>query len=143
MNSRADIPKDVWIDELESDLGQAAALRLIANLGGQRRDIPLEADGSVLSDEVGIDIVRWLARRFGGTKLSIPSARGREQQDRANQLRAAILEGGLFHPRRTANDIAVEFGVTSDWVRILRGRMRRECDRECNIEPEFPFFDEN
>ena len=30
-----------WIDELERDLGLAARLRLVANVGGQTRHIPV------------------------------------------------------------------------------------------------------
>lgn len=130
---------DAWIDELERDLGQAAAMRLLVNAGGQRRDIPKRADGSVLAREVGVDVVAWLADRFGGTKLDIPSMRGRERQDLSNRLRAAILEDGLTRPVRSANVIANEFGVTAAWVHKLRSRMRREFE----IEPELPFFDDN
>lgn len=138
MPRRADIPQDAWIDELERDLGQAAALRLLANMGGQRRQIPKRARGSKLVEEVGAEIVVWLSGRFGGTKLDIPSARGREQQDRASRLRAALIEDGLTQPRRSANVIATEFGVTASYVHKLRAQLRREFD----IEPMFGFFDD-
>ncbi len=119
-------PRTAWIDELERDLGQAAVLRLLANVGGQRRNIPKRAEGSVLSREVGEDVVRWLAARFGDTEIDIPSRHGRERQNRANELRAAILEAGLTSPTRSANVIAAEFGVTTVWVSYLRREMREE-----------------
>ncbi|MFE3838867.1 hypothetical protein [Pseudogemmobacter sonorensis] len=123
-----------WIDELERDLGLAARLRVIANAGGQRRDIPRpeNAAGSALAVEVGEEIVRWLGERFAGTKIDIPSARGTEVQRRASLLRAAILEAGLTEPLRSANDLAREHGVTSMWVRKLRAEMRRDA----GIEPQ-------
>ena len=121
-----------WIDELERDLGLAARLRLIANAGGQRRDVPRpeNADVSVLASEIGEDAVRWLAERFGGTQIDVPSLRGSESRDRAALLRAAILDAGLTNPTRSANDLAREFGVTSMWVRKLRGEMRQEAGIE-------------
>lgn len=117
---------DRWIDDLEYDLGQAAVLRLLANAGGQRRNIPANAKGSALAREVGEEVVAWLSSRFANTSIDIPSRRGREQQDRANQLRAAVLEAGLTDPTRSANVIAAEFGVTTVWVARLRREMREE-----------------
>lgn len=136
MTRRADIPQDAWIDELERDLGQAAVLQLLANAGGQRREVPKRAEGSKLSGEIGTDIVVWLAHRFGGTKIDIPSARGREQQNRANRLRAAIIEDGLTQPRRSANVLATEWGVTAAYIHKLRSQLRREL----GMEPMLPLF---
>ena len=119
-----DRPHAGWIDELERDLGQPAVLRLIANAGGQRRRVPKRPNGSQLADEVGVDVVRWLSHRFGGNDIDIPSLRGRERQDGANRLRAAILDAGLTNPTRSANVIAAEFGVTASYVHKLRAQMR-------------------
>lgn len=117
-----------WIDELERDLGLPARLRVVANAGGQRRDIPRpeNAERSALAAEIGAAAVHWLAERFAGTKVDIPSARGSEVQRRASLLRAAILEAGLTNPSRSANDLASEHGVTSMWVRKLRAELRRD-----------------
>ncbi|MGR3479378.1 hypothetical protein [Salipiger marinus] len=130
---------DPWIDELERDLGQAAALRLLANAGGQRRDVPKRAAGSRLAEEVGLDVVEWLSDRFGGTALDIPGYRAREARDRAAELRAAILEAGLTTPNRSANVIAAEFGVTSAWVHKLRVQLRAELEQDTQLR--LPFFD--
>lgn len=135
----ADAPRDAWIDELERDLGQSAALQLLAAAGGQRRTIPRHAKGSRLSAELSVEIVTWLAARFGGTDVDIPSLRGRQQQDGAAQLRAAILEAGLTEPRCSANVIAARFGVTAQWVHKLRTQMRREY----GIQPLLPMFDDD
>jgi len=128
-----------WIDELERDLGQAARLRLIANAGGQRRDVPqlANAASSKLAREVGADVAIWLASRFGGDKVDFPTMRGRETERRASELTAAILEAGLTHPTRSANDIATEFGVSSMWVRKRRAELRRDQHRQ----PPLPLFD--
>ncbi|NEX47620.1 hypothetical protein [Pseudotabrizicola algicola] len=128
-----------WIDELERDLGLTVRLNVIANAGGQRRDIPRpeHSEASALASEIGVDAVRWLAERFAGTKIDIPSARGNEVQRRASLLRAAVLEAGLTNPTRTANDLAREHGVTSMWVRKLRAEMRRDA----GFEPLLPLFD--
>ena len=117
---------DRWIDELEHDLGQAAALRLLANAGGQRREIPKTLARSRLSQELGADVAAWLCERFGGMAVDIPSLHGRQRQDSASQLRAAILEAGLTDPTRSANDIATEHGVTAAWVHKLRSQMRAD-----------------
>lgn len=138
MNVRADLPQDAWIDELEHDLGQVAALRLLANAGGQRREIPKRPERSKLADEVGLGVVRWLSARFGGTAVDIPSKHGRERQTRASQLRAAILEAGLTDPKRSANVIAAEFGVTAAYVHKLRSQMRREYGQDDQMS--LPFF---
>lgn len=124
--TKSDRPRDAWIDELEHDLGQPAALRLLANAGGQRRDIPKRAAGSNLAAEVGEDIVTWLAARFGGTSVDIPSHMARKRQDKAARLRADILDAGLTNPTRSANVIAMEHGVTAAYVHKLRTQMRRE-----------------
>lgn len=133
-----DLPRDAWIDELERDVGQSAALRLLANAGGQRRDVPKRAEGSKLASEVGLGVVEWLVERFGGTALDIPSFSARQKQDRAAELRAAVLEAGLTNPSRSANVIASEFGVTAAWVHKLRTEMRREIDRDDQLSLPFP-----
>ncbi len=124
MTRPADIPRDAWIDELERDLGVCAVARLLANAGGQRRNVPKRAAGSKLAEEVGVDVVVWLSARFADTSVDIPSKLGRDRQDRAAALRAAILEAGLTDPVRSANDIAREHGVTAAWVHKLRTQMR-------------------
>ena len=128
-----------WIDELERDLGHAARLRLIVNAGGQRRSIPHPANAaeSALARELGVAVAVWLAERFAGTQPDFPTRRGRDGERRAALLRAAILEAGLTHPTRSANDIAVEHGVSSVWVLRLRNQMRAEADDQ----PELPMFD--
>lgn len=138
--SPAGRPIDAWIDEMEADLGAAAALRLLANAGGQRRQIPASASGSKLAIEVGEDVVTWLSDRFAGMAIDIPSPRGREQQSRASQLRAAILDAGLTQPTRSANVIAAEFGVTAAWVHKQRSQLRQELGSEDQLL--LPLFDD-
>ena len=134
-------PRDFWIDELERDLGQSAALRLLANAGGQRRNVPKSAEGSRLASEVGLAVVEWLVVRFGGTALDIPSFRARHKLDRAAELRASVLEAGLTNPSRSANVIATEFGVTAAYVHKLRTQMIREIGADRQIPLPFPPID--
>lgn len=124
-----------WIDELERDLGLSARLQVIQAAGGQRRDIPhpQNAASSALATEIGADAVLWLARRFAGTKIDFPSARGFDAQRQASLLRAAILDAGLTKPTRSANDLATEFGVTSMWVHKLRTQMRAELGEDAQL----------
>ncbi len=130
----SDRPVDAWIDEFERDLGQTAVLSLLAAAGGQRRAVPKSPIGSRLAREIGEDAAAWMSNRFGGTEVDIPSLRGRQQQDGAAALRAAILEAGLTDPRRSANVLAAEHGVR---VRKLRTKMRAEYA----VEPMLPLFD--
>lgn len=124
-----------WIDELERDLGLSVRLQVIQAAGGQRRDIPhpQNAASSTLAMEIGADAVLWLSRRFAGTKIDFPSARGSETQRQASLLRAAILDAGLTNPTRSANDLAQEFGVTSMWVHKLRTQMRAELGEDAQM----------
>lgn len=131
-----------WIDELERDLGLGARMRLLANAGGQRRDIPPPdfAAHSKLAQEVGRDVTIWLAERFGRTALDIPSVHAQKARDAASQLRAAILEAGLTDATRSANSIAHEHGVTSMWVRKLRAEMRADYGNDPQMI--LPLFDD-
>ena len=132
---------DAWIDELERDLGLAARLRLLANCGGQRRAIPMpaHAERSRLASEVGAAVAIWLAARFAGSELDIPSHRGQVARDMASALRAAVIEAGLTEPQRSANAIASEHGVTSMWVRKLRAELRAE--QRAERQMPLPLFD--
>ncbi|MBY6091055.1 hypothetical protein [Maritimibacter alkaliphilus] len=132
---------DSWIDELERDLGLPARLAVLANCGGQNRDIPSveRAARSKLASEIGVEATIWLAKRFAGTKLEIPSRLGAAARDRASQLRAAVMDAGLGeNPTRSANDIASEFNVTARWVHELRAQLRNE-HLHATRQLRFPF----
>lgn len=126
-----------FMDELERDLGQAARLRLMLNAGGQKRYIPKPAHirASSLANEIGLQTAVWLANRFPGAQISFPSRHGSDADERASQLRAAIIEAGLTEPAQSANDIAVAFGVTSRRVHQIRAELRGEAS-----EPALPLF---
>lgn len=117
-----------WIDEFERDLGLAVRQRLIANVGGQTRHIPVlaYAGNSQLAGEIGSEAARWLAYRFGGSKISFPSVTGTDRPNNKVQLEADILEAGLINPTKTANEIAKDHGVSSRWVEKLRRELRAE-----------------
>lgn len=119
-----------WIDELEAALGQPARLRLVANAGGQRRAIPRPANArtSKLAGEVGGDVTAWLADRFGGEDLDIPTDTAAVRSAKSALLVADILDAGLTNPTRSANDLARAHGVTRRWVMQLRAELRAEKD---------------
>lgn len=123
---------DPWVEELARDLGEAQRRRLLACLGGQRREVP-EVSGaatSKLAAEAGPDIALWLAERFGGTAVDFPSPHGVAVERNASRLRAAILDAELDEPARSRNGMATECGVTVAWVQRLRKQMRAERDGE-------------
>lgn len=111
-----------WIGELERELGQAARLRLLANAGGQRRYVPTAdcAPASALARELGEDVALWLAERFGGETLTIPSRGGEDGRARARALYDAVLTA----PHRSANDLAVEWGVSCRRIEQIRQDQR-------------------
>ncbi len=128
-----------WLDELEAELGQRAALRVLANCGGQRRNIPLpqNAAASALAIELGPQIACWIADRFGGGKVEFPSSHARRAGDAAARLRADVLEAGLTDPARSANDIARAHHRSVRRVEQLRQELRAESGREPDVLPLF------
>ena len=117
-----------WIDDLEADLGTPARLRLISMSGGRRRTIPhpRNVSASALVHEFGFDVTLWLAERFGGQDVEIPSGRADARAAASALLVADILEAGLTNPTRSANDLAKAHGVTQRWVRMLRRELSRQ-----------------
>lgn len=130
------------IDALEAALGQGAALRVLANVGGQRRNIPLprNAAASALAQEIGPKAAIWIADRFGGEIVVFPSRGGREAEARAARLRADVIEAGLTEPLRSANDIAAAHGVTARRVEQIRQDLRREGSRRPAPQRQLPLF---
>lgn len=116
------------IDELEADLGQAAALRVIANCGGQCRNIPLakNAARSVLAEEIGTTAACWIAGRFGGEIVQFPSIGGHQRNEEARRRLSAVIDAGLTDPSRSANDLAFDLGVSSRHVKRLRAQARAD-----------------
>lgn len=127
------------IHDLEADLGLGARLTVIANAGGQQKYVPKigSAKCSVLAREFGLEITFWLAARYGGTMITIPSRRGMEQEGHAAMLRAAVLDAGLTEPKRSASFLAKEFNVTERYIRFIRASLRDEQ----TLKP-LPLFDQ-
>lgn len=116
------------LDRLEAELGDLARARIIAEIGGRRVTIPMprNAPGSRLAEMIGLEAAQWLAEEYGGEAVDFPSRSGAASQERAARLLAAVLEAGLTHPTRSANDIADEFGVTRRRVTQLRQELRAD-----------------
>lgn len=117
-----------WIDELEADLGQAVALRVFANCGGQKRNVPLprNAARSALAHEIGVDAACWIAGRFGGEAVVFPSLYSRSRDDMASRRLAAVLDAGLTDPSKSLNDLAAELGISARHVSRLRQQARED-----------------
>lgn len=130
-----------FLDDLEADLGQREALKVLAAVGGQRRSIPLprNVSGSALCREIGIEAALWIAGRFGGTDLAFPNGRSREQEARTARLAADILDAGLTNPTRSSNELAQAHGVTERHVRRVRAALVREADADGQIT-DLPLF---
>lgn len=129
------------LDELEADLGPNCARKVIAALGGQSRSVPkLEwVTRSTLAREIGPVAARWIAERFGGSRIAFPSQRGQQMRRRAALIAADVLEAGLDHPKRSANDIAQSHGVTARRVQQIRKQLREDrAAHETRTPPNHP-----
>lgn len=114
------------LDQLEADLGLRVALCVLANCGGQRRSVPLpkNAARSALAREIGADAAHWIAARYGGEDVDVPSRTAREIDERASRLAADVLDAGLTEHRKSANDLASRHGVTVRHIHRLRAELR-------------------
>lgn len=97
-------------DTLLRLLGPAGLIRLVEAHGGTRLYIPASPERGKLADELGIEIVSKLSRRFGPDYISVPLAR----ELRARHYRAAGLSNA---------DIARKLGLAESAVNRLFRRM--------------------
>lgn len=116
------------LDELEADLGPDCARRVIDALGGQSRSVPKPewVTRSTLARQIGPVAASWIAERHGGTRIAFPSKGGHNMRNRSALIAADVLEAGLDHPKRSANDIAQSHGVTARRVQQIRKQLRED-----------------
>lgn len=112
------------LQEIAEDLGEEAALRFAARLGGTqiyvRRD-----EGGLLRDILGDELAAWLADRYGGEIIIVPMAKALMRQ-RHRELILSLSREGLG-----ADEIARRLGCTSRWVReVVRQAGRASAEDE-------------
>ena len=109
---------DRWpslLREVAETLGDQAALKLVAQLGGQRIVISKRAGETRLRDELlGVELAEYLERNFGGEYLRIPNFGARL----ADERRTIVLQ----NPNVSANDLAARLGITSRHVERIRAQ---------------------
>lgn len=111
---------EVWVSypELADVLGEAAAGRLCARVGGTPLFVPrTPAREKALSALLGEEGMARLCAAFGGLRVVFPNRRREPHKPRIIRL----LEAG--EPPRS---IALEIGVTERYVRQLARRVRRQ-----------------
>lgn len=101
-------------------LGEAAALRLAAAVGGQRRYVPADPAGARLAGEVGAlgpvgeDVVAVLAAHYPGESVYIPRGPA-DRSTAAEEVRRSNL---------SANQLAARLRVSVRTVHRLRSGVR-------------------
>jgi len=102
--------------EIAEELGDDAALKLVARYGGQVITVPLHANGSKIAQEVGLEIAKALVALRGGDKLSVPNFGLKLAEERRRFI--------LTHPDLSANDCAHKLGLTNRRVLQIRSEAR-------------------
>ncbi len=98
--------------ELNDLLGDDGFLLLIENQGGKRLHIPVNPNNSQLSDQIGLDNVEKLSKRYAGDQMRVPLAR----EFRVRQYRALDISNAK---------IARRIGMTETGVDKIVARLKR------------------
>lgn len=114
-----------WLGEFRADLGEEAAERLCALVGGQRRHIPRTECGGWIARAAGAEAERWLVERFGGEEVQIPLLETVRQAERRRQMEIVAAAEGV-----SANELAQRLGVTRRTVQRLREDLRAQAEIE-------------
>lgn len=117
--------------EMADDLGQAAVDRLLAQGGGMRLYVPIEAklEGSTLWHVVGPVAARWLCPRFGPGFIELPCERALLQRSRARDIIAAVAKA----PQVPVNVLANRLQISHRRVLQIRADLRARETAE--VEP--------
>ena len=107
-----------------------AAMRLLAEFGGQRIYIPKNPGArSPLVGAVGAAFAQKIAAHYGGDYIEVPSAN--PARARARRIARAVAESNA-----SANDLAREHKVTRRWVNKLRARFGADDDQPGLFDPD-------
>lgn len=96
--------------------GEAAALKLVQELGGQKITVPLRPEASILAAKFGIETARVLVDHYGGNSAYIPNL--------GLRLAAMRKKFVLTHPHMSANHLAASLGISSRQVEKIRALSR-------------------
>lgn len=119
------------LQEIAEDLGEEAALRFAARLGGTQIYVRRDADSELLRDILGPELAKWLAERYGGEIVIVPMAKAIMRQ-RHRELILSLSREGLG-----ADEIARRLGCTSRWVREVVRQAGRASPEETGTMPLF------
>jgi len=103
---------------LSAALGRDAPVQFVKLCGGKRIEVPCTATENFAA-LVGQDIAPVLVLNFGGTRVDVPSWGALNRSVRTLALNEDVITSTL-----TANEIAFKHGVSSSWVRKLRGQIK-------------------
>jgi len=109
-----------WLSGLAADLGEAAVSRFVARAAGMRLYVPgpAKVEGSVLHSLGGPAVAMWMAARYAGDYIDVPSGRAAAR----DSLRQAVAA----EPDAPVNELAHRYGVTAR--RVLQVRAGHERD---------------
>lgn len=112
--------------EIADCIGDAAAMQLVAALGGQEVYIAKEPHAEQdVSRTIGIDAARLLAVRFGGLTLPVPTAWYLRSAKR--RILAALAKG-----ETGTNRLAAAEGVSARHVRAIKALLPAD-DEQLNL----------
>ena len=98
--------------EIAEELGDDAALKLVARYGGQMIAIPRHAQGSVVEAELGAELAELLVDLHGGDSVDIPNFGAKLAEERKRFI--------LTHPGLSANACAERLGITRSRVMQIK-----------------------
>lgn len=107
--------------EIAQELGNDAALKLVAAYGGKMITIPRKAAGSTLEAKLGGDLAVLLVDLHGGDSIDIPNFAARLAAERRRFV--------LTNAHLSANDCAGRLGVTRQRILQIRREARPDPDQ--------------
>lgn len=106
--------------EIAEELGDDAALRLVARYGGQEITVP-KLHPHTLAAEVGPRIAALMVDLYGSGKVYVPNFGAGLAEERKRFV--------LTHPELSANDCAERLGISHVRVRQIRREARPHPDQ--------------
>jgi len=110
------------LTNIERDLGEEAAKKLVAIYGGQIIPIPRKVEGNRIAVDLGLDLAKWMVAEHGGLKVDIPIG----NKYRKTRVRDAVIA----NPDKSANELARMCGVTAVRIYQIRREERQKAGAE-------------
>lgn len=112
----------VAIMDLTSVLSFAEALEIVRRWGNRRFRVPVKVEiTDPLALTLGLERARRLVEAYGGQVLELPAERHALRRLRNDAIwKACVVDG------RSPADVALEFGMTRQWVAWQLDRMREQ-----------------